>query len=268
MIQIQHIAMDVTQACQLSCVGCNHSVPLWRVRPGGPWNESPESVARDLKNISRVAHTQEWAAMGGEPLIHPKLVDILKVARDSGFMDQIQVWTNGLLLKKMSAEFWRSFDKMVFSVYPGKHDDESVAWIVKKCEDEGILIRVVDERHHPNFMTMLEPEPTDPVRTKDKFNRCYFRGHSRMMNYGHFYTCCCAPHLPMLVQNQPYGTDGIALEGLTEEGLYNYLTREDPLGCCTICAGRETAQAITWAEIKDPARWISASKGLDYASLR
>jgi hypothetical protein len=64
------------------------------------------------------------------------------------------------------------------------------------------------------------------------------------------------------MQGKAFGTDGIPVKDITEELLSNYLTRTEPLGACTICAGRDTAKAIPWQEIKDPVRWINASKGL------
>jgi hypothetical protein len=151
---------------------------------------------------------------------------------------------------------------LVLSVYDGKHTDASLDWITKKCEDSGVVLTVKDETKHPNFMTMLEPRPTDARATKAKFDGCFFRMFSRVLNYGHFFTCCCAPHLPMLVMGREFGEDGIPVKDLTEERLNAYLNRKDPLGACTICAGRDTARPLHWHEIKDPQGWLAASKGL------
>lgn len=262
MIHLPHLETDITQACQLSCVGCNHSVPLWRNLKGGPWSANPDQVADDLANLGRVAHADVWGALGGEPLINPLLVDILKVVRQSRIADEMEVWTNGLLLPRMKPEFWRSFDKLVLSIYPGKHDEHSLAWIRVKCDYEGVVLREIDERVHHNFRTMLEKTPTDPRATAEKFRGCFFRMFSRVVNFGYFFTCCCGPHLPMLMMGQPFGTDGIPVKDITEEQLSAYLCRSEPLGACTICAGRDTAVPIEWHEVKNPVRWISASKGV------
>lgn len=261
MIRIPHLETDVTQACQLSCVACNHSVPLWRRVKGGPWAADPRQVEADLTHLATIVHADRWGALGGEPLMHAHLVDILRVARASGVADRTEVWTNGLLLPRQRAEFWRAFDILVLSVYPGKHDDASLAWIAAKCADEGVELVVKDERLMPNFRTMLEPVATGPAATRSKFAGCFFRGFSRVANYGHFFTCCCAPHLPMLVLGQPYGADGVPIAGLTEEGLLAYLGRSEPLASCAVCAGRDTAVPITWREERDADAWLAASAG-------
>jgi cyclic pyranopterin phosphate synthase len=265
-IHMPHLETDITQACQLSCVGCNHSVPLWRTRKGGPWAADPAQVEKDLNNLARVVHTDRWGALGGEPLLHRDLVAILTIARDSKIADLTEVWSNGILLPRQPAAFWRAFDVLVLSVYPGKHTPESLAWIHDKCRDEGVALVVKDEGVHPNFKTMLEPRPdTDPAYTAHKFRTCFFRWFSRVANFGHLFTCCCGPHLPMLMQGRDYGADGIPItDTMTEADVEAYLHRSQPLGACTICAGRDTARPITWHEEKDPERWKAASAGLSH----
>lgn len=243
----------------MSCVGCNHDVPLWREH--GIWSADPKQVERDLYHLSDFLHAEKWGALGGEPLLHHKLIDILHIARDSGIADITEVWTNGLLLRRQPRAFWQSFDHLIVSIYPGKLSDEDIDWIQKKCADEGITYSPRDERLNPNFMTMLEPVPTDYEVTKAKFASCFFRHFSRAVNYGYFYTCCCWG-LPMLVQGQQHGTDGIKVEGLTEEKLLAFLNRVEPLGACTICAGRDTAKPLVWREEKDAKKWMMASAGL------
>ena len=259
MIKIPHLETDVTTACQLSCVACNHHVPLWRA--AGPKHADPRQVEIDLFTLSNILHADVWGALGGEPTLNPKLVDILKIARESGIADTIEVWTNGLTLPRMSEEFWRSFDVLVLSIYPGKHDEDSLAWIAAKCADTGRVLSLRDERNQPNFRTLLEPKRTSPVETKKKFAGCFFRHFSRVANWGYFYTCCCAPHMSTLVQGQKENRDGIKIFGLTEDQLNQYLNRTNPLNACFTCAGRDTAVSIPWREERDPEKWLRASAG-------
>ncbi len=262
MINVPHLETDITQACQLSCVGCNHSVPLWRSLRGGPWAADPRQVEKDLNHLATLLHADRWGALGGEPLMSRHVIEILQIVRASKIADKTEVWTNGLLLPRQPTEFWRSFDVLVLSVYPGKHDDDSLALIDGLCRTHGVELVVKDERYHPNFKTMLEEVPTDRAHTVAKFKGCFFRHFSRVANFGYFFTCCCAPHLPMLVQNRPFGSDGIRIEGLEETELQAYLTRSEPLGACTICAGRDTAKNLVWHEQKDPAKWLNESAGI------
>lgn len=259
MILLPHLETDITTACQLSCVACNHHVPLWR--KAGPKQADPRQVELDLGHLSNFVHVDRWGALGGEPLLHRGLVEILEIVRLSRIADKIEVWTNGLLLPRMSDAFWGSFDTLVLSIYPGKHDEASLDWIQSKCADHGVEYSPRDERTNPNFRTLLEKEPTSEEDTRAKFAGCFFRHFSRVANWGYFYTCCCAPHMSTLVQGRTENPDGIRIHDLTERSLRAYLTRTDPLAACYTCAGRDTAVPIKWVEERDPNAWLAASAG-------
>lgn len=263
MITVPHLETDITQACQLSCVACNHAVPLWRKH--GPWFARASQVEKDLAHLSTLVHTPAWGALGGEPLLHRDLPGILSVVRSSGIADSLSVWTNGLLVRKQSEDFWRSFDELVVSIYPGKLTDEDLTWIAAACADHGVRFTPRDERATPNFMTFLEPKPTSAPVTAKKYRDCEFRrGHNYAASYGFFFMCCCGPHIPMLVQGREFGEDGIRIEGLTPEALEAYLSRIEPLGACSSCAGRGTSSKwIPWSEERNPVIWMRASAGVN-----
>jgi hypothetical protein len=229
------------------------------------WRAVPSQIHDDLTHLATIMHADAWGALGGEPTLHPQLSEICRIARASGIADKIEVWTNGINIAKgrMPKDFWSSFDVLVLSIYEGRHDDRSLDTIRELCAVANVQLVEKDERTWHNFRTNLEPAPTPPDVTKRKYDGCFFRQFSRVANRGYFYTCCCAPHQPVLLQGRPHGSDGIPIAGLTERALRAYLTREEPLGCCTICAGRDTAKAIEWGEERDPERWVRKSAGLE-----
>lgn len=267
MILLPHLETDVTQACQLSCVACNHAVPLWRKH--GPWTATPEQVEEDLTALARVAHANAWAALGGEPLLNKHLGDICWVARRTGIADSYGVWTNGVAFRSRVAraggtDFLGHIDALVLSRYPGKLTDDDVTYMRAVCHNHGVELIVRDEIREPNFMTWLEKEPTNGPDTRRKYSMCAFRrGHNYAASYGYFFACCCGPHLPLLVQGRAFGDDGLALRSITEQGLRAYLDAPEPFGACAICAGRDTAVKIPWREERDPVIWLSKSAGKD-----
>lgn len=262
MIHIPHLETDITVACQLSCVACNHMVSVWRQT--SVWKADPKQVERDLSHLSTFLHADRWGALGGEPLLHPSLHEIIQIVKLSSICDKIEVWTNGIqLVRGLNDLFWHSpFDILVLSRYEGKLSDDDVESIKISCLLYGKELVIKDERTWHNFRTNLEVTPTDTVSTKLKYDGCFFRSFSRVANNGYFYTCCCAPHMPRLLQGREEGADGILIEGLTEEALQAYLTRSEPLGCCTICAGRDTAKSVVWSEERNADKWLAKSKGL------
>ena len=226
----------------------------------------PEQVHRDLTALASILRADAWGALGGEPTLHPQLELVLEAAEESDVADRIELWTNGISIGRMTSRAWSTLDEVVLSRYESKLTDAQVAWIADVCAERQIKLRIMDERTQPNFRTLLEKEPTDESATRSKFAGCFFRHFSRVANDGYFYTCCCAPHMPVLVQGRPAGSDGVAIEGLTEAGLLRYLERAEPLGACSVCAGRDTAVQIAWREEKEPLRWLAASAGLSETS--
>lgn len=278
MLKIAHLETDITVACQLSCCACNHLVVPWRAS-GNVWYVDPAQVRRDLTHLASFVHADRWGALGGEPLLHPHIADILQVARESGIADKIELWSNGIAAHKFDTDhpLWKSFDIFVLSLYdsrkafyapllsadPNRPEDAAgVKLIRERCDRAGIQLEIKNERVWHNFRTNLEAVPTGPAETKKKYNGCFFRQFSRVANNGFFYMCCCSPHQPKLFQGREEGTDGVSISGLTEEGLLSYLSRTEPLGCCTICAGRDTAVPIEWSEEKEIEKWTRKSKGI------
>lgn len=49
--------------------------------------------------------------MGGEPLLHKNIVEIIKITRSNFEKSAINIVTNGILLDKMDAEFWNTCNK-------------------------------------------------------------------------------------------------------------------------------------------------------------
>jgi hypothetical protein len=254
---------NVTIACQHRCIACNHFVPLQTRR----FKESmlaPETLARDLAHFARVARVDAWGALGGEPLLHPRLGDLLEVVRQSGITPVVEVWTNGGLVLHVDPALWDLVDRLVVSVYPGKMTDGELAAVAALCEARGVELLVKDERRYPNFTRLLERAPTDGATTLEKYRACWFKTYSRVLDNGFFYKCCTSPFVGPLLQGRPWGSDGLRVdEGLTERALLDFLADQQPLVACRLCAGRETRSAlpVAWREVEDPQEWIAASAG-------
>jgi len=280
MIQIEHLESDITMACELRCCGCNHLVSLYGAY-GKIWKATPSQIQKDLSHLTTILHAKAWGALGGEPTLNPLLPEILLEVRLSKISDRIEVWTNGILLSNplhpLAIRLWDYpglatlplFDDLILSRYEGKLTDKNVEFIQGMCDNLGVKLTIKDERTWHNFRTNLEPIPTgdNTPETISKFQGCFFKQYSRVVNRGFFYMCCCSPHQPVLMQGRSHGSDGIAIEGLTESALLAYLERTNPLGCCTICAGRDTAKELVWSEERDPEKWLQKSKGIVIENL-
>jgi hypothetical protein len=260
MIRLPHLETNVTVACQLRCVNCNHFVAL-QTHEAKARIADPVQVYDDLSTLSKFVHVDAWGALGGEPLLHPHLVDVLTAVAKSRIADVIEVWTNGVAVRKQAPAFWDSFDRLVVSVYPGTLEDTEIEWIKAACAEANVQVQIKDERHVPNFERLLEPSPTEDPASTRKYRACFFKDYSRVADNDYFYRCCTSPFIPRLLLGLPEGTDGIRISTLTETALLQFLGRSEAMISCHLCSGLDpqVRHRADWREERDPVKWTKES---------
>src|SRR4051812_29275394 len=115
MIHSEAIEINAVRGCNLSCRACSHLSPVLPPRAV----VSAESVRRDLTLLARCYHCDHVRILGGEPLLHPDLLGVVRAVRASGITDRVRVVTNGVLLPRQSVDLWDAVDEIHVSVYPG-----------------------------------------------------------------------------------------------------------------------------------------------------
>lgn len=110
---VRSVEYPIVEHCNLSCQHCDHASPLLPKRFA-----NLDRYSRDLDALSPVLHAQEFRLLGGEPLLHPDLLDFLSVARKSQIANTITLVTNGTLLHQAPSELWKLIDRLWVSVYP------------------------------------------------------------------------------------------------------------------------------------------------------
>ena len=113
-IQTRAIEFSAADHCNLRCAGCSHMSPFIRPRLA-----VEDELERDLGRLATAMFAAEIRILGGEPLLNPRIVPILKAARKSGIAGRVTLTTNGVLLHTMSKEFWDNVDLLRISLYPG-----------------------------------------------------------------------------------------------------------------------------------------------------
>src|ERR1700691_3146721 len=113
--KIVHTAAEynLTEHCNLKCAGCDHSSPLLPTKFA-----DVALFQRDLTVLSQVLHLGELKLLGGEPLLHPDLLEFLRCARASGIAKEITLVTNGLLLHRCDPATFELIDRLWVSLYP------------------------------------------------------------------------------------------------------------------------------------------------------
>jgi len=94
---IDYLEHHITDHCNLNCAGCSHFSPL-----APTWFEQIDEFEKDFGVLSLKTYGEVGTIriMGGEPLLHPYFDRFLIMARDLFPYSEIQLVTNGLLVKK------------------------------------------------------------------------------------------------------------------------------------------------------------------------
>jgi len=101
--EFNYLEYHICDHCNLNCVGCFHNAPLVKE----PVFRTVESFKSDLKQIKKFIPNNTPIGLdllGGEPLLHPEILDFIKVAKN--IIPVTEIITNGILLPKMSQEFF------------------------------------------------------------------------------------------------------------------------------------------------------------------
>jgi len=122
--------INLTDHCNLNCKCCSHYSPLAKEN-----FYNIDSLERDFQQLSQLADKKvnfTINLIGGEPLLHPQLIDIMMLCRKY-FDSDVIINTNGVLLLKQSAEFWTTCQNLKIdisvSIYPIKIDIEKITQI-------------------------------------------------------------------------------------------------------------------------------------------
>lgn len=254
MIVTDRCEINVTRHCNNHCACCNH---------GSPWAESyfmdPEVLRRDLAVLSPMMHTGFLCLQGGEPLLHPRIMDLMDVQLQSGFADQYGMLSNGKLLKAMPEAFFKKAGSMRIkgkpfelrvSVYANlniRDLDEPI----RKAQQYGFEIRPGGT---PTFWKLFQEQPDGG---QANWNGCYARG-CHTIHEGYFFHCPLAAFFPSQFHGWEPNIDGISLNGITEPALKAFLDRDTPLKTCSKCTAGKGP--ISWHETFDKNKWIKEAE--------
>lgn len=247
------IDVMVGNACELRCVACTNGIGLlpMSIFP-------PDQVKRDIAAAAGVLHADVAVLLGGEPLMHPHLVYLMKITRESGIADRVRVLTNGIKLHKQPDAFWAELQDLRVSVYPGKTPPENVELARTKQADLGFELSFYDVATDP-FRGVHTREARSDQSAQQTWDGCWYRSNTRKLEQGYFWRCCTSPHLSKTVLGLDASVDGLALDGITEDALAEFLGRGVFMESCRRCYGNTGPVVAEWSEIRDRDSWLAGS---------
>ena len=100
---LKHLETNIMDGCNLNCKGCSHFSNLFMRNA----HISYDILCDDLRKIAENTFIVTLYLLGGEPLLHERLIDYIEYSRKLLPYTEIEIVSNGLLIIKQSEEFFR-----------------------------------------------------------------------------------------------------------------------------------------------------------------
>ena len=190
--------VQVCDHCNLRCAGCLHFAPLAEERC-----LDVEAYEHDLQRLASIDGIEGYfgavVLMGGEPLLHPRLADVVYLTRAYLPGETVTLCTNGLLLGRMGDEFWRALIEcdvsLLISPYPLHMDYEGLAVFAREKGARVCFARDITgtaEGKEAFLRLAIDPKrKSDPARS---FTSCPFGGSYLQLARGAIWPCQVAAH--------------------------------------------------------------------------
>jgi hypothetical protein len=204
-----------------------------------------EELTRDMGRLSTAMSADEIRILGGEPLLNQRIVPILKAARASGIAGRVVVVTNGILLHRMSREFWANVDEVRLNLYPDTRPTERLVEQARQRATESGTQLVISQYSSFRVTVVTEPHSPDSITTMI-FRTCKNAHlyHCHLVHAGWLYKCACPPYLSEFLKSTPKSDyqaeqDGFDIHRATDlrTQLWAFLTNRSPLDACRHCLG-------------------------------
>lgn len=229
-----HLELIAVDHCNISCGSCNHASPAVPT-----WFADPKTVYKDFSILAKHYRPAFINVIGGEPLLHKNLDEVIRAARASGISNHFTLVTNGTLLHKTSDAVWEAIDEIQVSIYPGM--DRTMENIVSSQEKALSLGKKMTIFKYDQFRETFSLKGTADLELIDKiYAACkvanFWGCHA--VREGYFYKCPQSIYIPMITDTQP-DTDRLAIvdDDRFPLALFDFVNSVAPLAACAHCIG-------------------------------
>ena len=199
--------------------------------------------------------------MGGEPLLHPQVGEILALSRRYFPHMDIRLVTNGLLLDRMPEEFFRICAKqqiMVYlSMYPVRLDYEA---LYRKLDRYGVAHSRYGEFDRSKTFINYRLDPKGCSDPKKSYRNCRLGGRCLLLKDDRLYPCFLSAYAEHL--NHRFHTDFLWEDGDTlsldrpfsQEAFLRFINY--PVPFCRYCPTAQLTESEWDFSQKDAGEWL------------
>ena len=190
---IPQFDVHLVEHCNLNCKYCSHFSCI-----AEPEFLNIKDYEKDLKRLYEITQgkSKGFMLLGGEPLLHPDLLDFISLTRKIFPITYIELTTNGLLFDAMDDNFWQCLhDNSValkHSWYPNTNVNiDKYYKLARKYRFRTFYkrkdLKIIDK--FIKFNIDLEGK----VNNIKRFEECFFKQYCNQLSKGKIYHCSFAP---------------------------------------------------------------------------
>jgi MoaA/NifB/PqqE/SkfB family radical SAM enzyme len=245
---IENLVIPLVEHCNLKCRGCDHCAPL-----AEEIYYSVDDFSKDMArlrfltkgNIGRIK------LMGGEPLLHPQILEFVKISRELFQDSEIIIVTNGILLSKQTPDFWETLHSFNVNISPTVYPLK-INWDKIKETANNFNVKLLDYYSAYEIKTSYHI-PFDVNGKQNKrvnFINCSHANELYEMRDGKLYTCTPAPNskhfFKYFKMEQKLGkNDSIDIyEAVNYKQIMRFLAK--PIPFCRFCNVKDRKYGLEW----------------------
>jgi len=192
--RLYHFEIHITDHCNLNCKGCGHFSNLC-----SPTFLDLDEFESDMAAVAERLDVDDIWLLGGEPLLHPRIHEFVRVARRCFPDAKNSVMTNGKLILQMGPEFWTSMAEtntvLLCDLYPIGLPVEEINAL---CAANGVVAEWTDPRGEFYKVPIDLTGGQDPANS---FLRCDGLNNCPMLRHGRLYPCAYAAYADVFAQH-------------------------------------------------------------------
>ena len=133
-----HVEIHLTEHCNLNCKYCSHFSCIAEEEYYNIQNYEKDIIRLAKVTASKISNIQ---LLGGEPLLHPDIIEIFNITRKYFPESNIDLITNGLRLRRQKEDFWKTMHKNNIFLCPSFYP-VGINWksVLKKAKKYGVNV--------------------------------------------------------------------------------------------------------------------------------
>lgn len=236
------LEVNLADHCNLNCRCCDHFAPI-----ADKYCLPIEEFEKDMERLANLmdGHIGIFKIQGGEPTLHPRLIDFMRITREKFPKSTIFFFTNGILLNKLengvNGNLWQAIKDydvtLMVTTYPTKLNYKRIDELAKKYEvkyKRFVEIGVEASGQVGDLsltkMSVHHPLKLDGSIEKYQYISCYQFNESITLRHGRIYTC---PFIPYSVYFNKYFNKNLKITNKDFIDIYEAKSFEEIAEFCT-----------------------------------